>query len=70
MSGAWHGGKGSNYRKMDHEQFSDNWDRIFAKKKCLDCGETNSHHTINCPQYKSSPNFEEPKTLVTENGQD
>lgn len=48
MSGQWHGGKGSNMRKMDHQQFSDNWDKIFSKKKCLECGETNDHHTNQC----------------------
>lgn len=80
MSSAWHGGKGSSYRKMDHQQFSDNWDRIFAKKKCLECGETNNHHTIKCIHYKPSAASdaadvmsrweEDTQNPVTENGQD
>jgi len=32
MSGKWHGGKGSNYRKVDGKKYADNWDMIFGKK--------------------------------------
>ena len=27
----WHGGKGSQPRKVDAKKFSDNWDKIFNK---------------------------------------
>ena len=33
MSGKWHGGKGSKYRKVDPKKFADNWDAIFGKKE-------------------------------------
>lgn len=32
MTGKWHGGKGSKYRKVDNKKFADNWDAIFGKK--------------------------------------
>lgn len=28
----WHGGKGSNPRKVDKDKFDENFDRIFGKK--------------------------------------
>ena len=33
MSKSWHGGKGSDPRKVDTQKFNDNWDAIFGKKK-------------------------------------
>ena len=33
MKGAWTGGKGSNYRKVDQKTYSDNWDKIFKQEK-------------------------------------
>lgn len=33
MSKSWHGGKGSDPRKVDAKKFNDNWDKIFGKKK-------------------------------------
>ena len=30
---SWHGGKGSQQRKVDSKKFNDNWDRIFNKEK-------------------------------------
>jgi len=33
MSEATHGGKGSKQRPVDKEKFSDNYDKIFGRKK-------------------------------------
>ena len=33
MTGKWHGGKGSDPRKVDPAKFASNWDRIFNKKE-------------------------------------
>jgi len=30
---SWHGGKGSNRRREDHQKLNDNWDSIFNKNK-------------------------------------
>lgn len=30
MSGVWHGGKGSNFRKVDQKKYNDNWEKLFA----------------------------------------
>ena len=32
MSGRWHGGKGSQYRKVDQQKYNENWERVFGKK--------------------------------------
>jgi len=32
----WHGGKGSQPRKVDSRKYSENYDRIFEKKKVKD----------------------------------
>lgn len=29
----WHGGKGSQPRKVDSKKFSENWERIFKEKE-------------------------------------
>jgi hypothetical protein len=29
----WHGGKGSQTRKVDNEKYSENWERIFGNGK-------------------------------------
>jgi len=29
----WHGGKGSQPRKVDSSKYNNNWDKIFNKKK-------------------------------------
>lgn len=28
----WHGGKGSDPRRVDSQKFSENWDKIFKKR--------------------------------------
>ena len=32
----WHGGKGSKRRPSDEQLYSDNWERIFGKKRARD----------------------------------
>ena len=47
MSDQWHGGKGSKYRKVNQEKFSDNWDAIFGKKNDTDLKFTTAEDFIN-----------------------
>lgn len=32
VSDKWHGGKGSQYRKVDQKKYNENWERVFGNK--------------------------------------
>jgi len=43
---AWAGGKGSRYRKTNHQKFSDNWDKIFNKEVTINSTPQNESESV------------------------